>query len=112
MRNREQSVIDADAPELGSILARHVSDEQRRWLEDPVAGERAARRSLRGQIAKLEHELSAIVAETFPHIAAPGTAVSTHPGPCLLGLEELESGPVESGMKRLENLRYVLAEAA
>lgn len=29
-----------------------------------------------------------------------------------LGLEELESGPVESGMKRLENLRYVLAEAA
>lgn len=29
-----------------------------------------------------------------------------------LGLEELESGPVESGMRRLENLRYVLAEAA
>jgi ubiquinone/menaquinone biosynthesis C-methylase UbiE len=29
-----------------------------------------------------------------------------------LGLEELESGPVESGLRRLENLRYVLAEAA
>jgi ubiquinone/menaquinone biosynthesis C-methylase UbiE len=29
-----------------------------------------------------------------------------------LGLAEIESGPVESGMRRLENLRYVLAEAA
>jgi hypothetical protein len=29
-----------------------------------------------------------------------------------LGLEEVESGPVESGMPRLENLHYVLAEAA
>jgi FkbM family methyltransferase len=29
-----------------------------------------------------------------------------------LGLEEIESGPVDSGMRRLENLRYVLAEAA
>jgi ubiquinone/menaquinone biosynthesis C-methylase UbiE len=29
-----------------------------------------------------------------------------------LGLEEIESGPVESGIKGLENLRYVLAEAA
>src|ERR1700677_4097367 len=30
--------------------------------------ERSARRALRAQVAKLEHELSAIVAEGFPHI--------------------------------------------
>jgi hypothetical protein len=94
VRNREQSVIDADAPDLGSILAIRASAAQslrgRASVEDGAAGERAARRSLRSQIAKLERELSAIVAETFPHIAAPCTAVSAHPGPCLLGLEELE----------------------
>jgi hypothetical protein len=66
---REQPVIDADAA---------------------AAGERAARSTLRGQIAKLERELSGIVAETFPHIAAPEGAIGTLPGPCLPSLAELE----------------------
>jgi hypothetical protein len=52
--------------------------------------ERAARRSLRSQVERLERELSAIVAEGFPHI---GAAVAARPGagPRLLGLEQLEA---------------------
>jgi hypothetical protein len=54
------------------------------------AAEYAARRSLRSQVERLERELSAIVAEGFPHI---GAAVATRPagGPSLLGLEQLEA---------------------
>jgi hypothetical protein len=53
------------------------------------SGERAARRSLRAQVARLERELSAIVADGFPHIGA-GTPVLASSGPALLGLEALE----------------------
>jgi len=53
------------------------------------SGERAARRSLRSQVARLERELSAIVADGFPHIGAGGPAWATT-GPSLLGLEQLE----------------------
>jgi hypothetical protein len=92
---REQPVIEVDAPDLGSQLAERTTAEAG-WAgagvtEDGVrAGERAARGSLRAQIGKLERELSSIVAGTFPHIAAPRSPGSTLPGPCLLGLEELE----------------------
>jgi hypothetical protein len=62
-----------------------------------VAAERAARDSLRGQIARLEHQLSAIVATRFPHISpvAPGEfAPRLRPagaaGPSLLSFEQLE----------------------
>jgi len=49
----------------------------------------AARRALRGQIARLERELAAIVATTFPRIAPPpGPAVAR--GPRLLDLAALE----------------------
>jgi hypothetical protein len=53
------------------------------------SGELAARRTLRSQVARLERELSAIVANGFPHIAiaAPLPAAG---GPSLLGLEALE----------------------
>ena len=50
--------------------------------------ERAARRQLREQIARLEHELASAVAHTRPRVAAP--AVAGHAGPRLLGLGELE----------------------
>jgi hypothetical protein len=56
-------------------------------------GERDARHALRTQIGRLERELSAIVADTFPHISPTvipnleGEAVN---GPCLLTLAELE----------------------
>lgn len=59
---------------------------------DREAGERAARSSLRAQVAKLERELSAIVAQGFPHIPAPGPSRPDviGPGPRLLTLAELE----------------------
>jgi hypothetical protein len=79
----EQLTIDRGAPALDQ------------------AGEYAARSSLRAQVARLERELSAIVAGGFPYISptTPGAGVAGHgtvseragmPGPCLLGLEELE----------------------
>jgi hypothetical protein len=52
------------------------------------SGERAARRSLRAQVARLERELSGIVADGFPHIGAVPALASS--GPALLGLEQLE----------------------
>ena len=54
------------------------------------AGERAARESLRAQVAKLERELSGIVADGFPHIPASGGACGLAAGPRLLTLGELE----------------------
>jgi hypothetical protein len=53
------------------------------------SGERAARRSLRAQVAKLERELSAIVAGGFPHMPA-GKGVLACTGPAVLDLEQLE----------------------
>jgi hypothetical protein len=55
-----------------------------------AAGERAARETLRGQVARLERELSAIVAEGFPYIPAPSAEETGGGAPRLLGLGELE----------------------
>jgi len=57
---------------------------------DREDGERAARSSLRAQVARLERELSAIVADRFPFIPAPGPSPAVPAGPRLLSLEELE----------------------
>jgi hypothetical protein len=61
-------------------------------LHTPVrheVDERAARRTLRGQIARLERELAASVLTTYPRL--PVESASTgHAGPRLLGLGELE----------------------
>jgi hypothetical protein len=51
--------------------------------------ERAARRSLRMQVERLERELSEAVAAGFPHIA-PIAGGSSFAGPRLLNLEQLE----------------------
>jgi hypothetical protein len=75
--------------------------EQPRVIDSGVSvPEQAARRALRAQIAKMERELSEIVADTFPHICptsvcagAPrvsGEARAAHPSPGLLTLAELE----------------------
>jgi hypothetical protein len=90
---REQPVIDFDAPALEPIASRDQPDRvgAAASAEDrALAGELAARSSLRAQIAKLERELSAIVTETFPHIPAPCGAGSAVQGPCLPSLAELE----------------------
>jgi hypothetical protein len=81
-------------------------------------GERAARRTLRAQVGRLERELSAIVAERFPFIsAAPGgegayDAGGEEPsclGPSLLGLDQLERTR-DRLAGRLQELRRLAAE--
>ena len=54
--------------------------------------ERAARRSLRAQVARLERELSHVVATGFPHVPASAARVGDNGagGPRLLGLAQLE----------------------
>src|SRR5215210_4482913 len=55
----------------------------------PEVDERAARRTLRAQIARLERDLGAAVVAAYPRLPA-GTASVSHAGPRLLGLAELE----------------------
>ena len=65
--------------------------ERRRLCEEDL--ERAARTALKGQVARLERELSGIVADRFPFIPAPAFGPpggSSAGGPCLLDLAELE----------------------
>ena len=52
--------------------------------------ERAAREALKGQVAKLERELSGMVAHTFPHISPSDQEGELFSGPRLLSLGELE----------------------
>jgi hypothetical protein len=94
--NHRQPVIDRDDPARGPFVTRgrglagprlQAGATQERTQD----AERAARASLRMQIARLEHECSAIVADGFPHIAAPlARAGWSTDGPSLLDLGELE----------------------
>jgi hypothetical protein len=96
VRNFEQSVIERDdsaqglmsargAELLVSLSGRHVDADAEH------AAERAARASLRAQIAHLEQQRSAIVGDHFPHICAPVVIpVSAGQGPTLLDLGDLE----------------------
>ncbi len=52
--------------------------------------EQAAREALRKQVAKLERELSGLVAHTFPHISPRDEGGEAFSGPRLLSLAELE----------------------
>jgi hypothetical protein len=61
----------------------------RREEERPI-GDRPAREELRGQVAKLERELSGLVAHTFPHISPRDEDGELFSGPRLLSLGELE----------------------
>ena len=72
--------------------------------------ERAARRTLRAQIARLERELSDAIAAAFPHVALePDGAPS--PGPCLLGLGDLERVRDDLA-ERVRRARVVVGERA
>jgi hypothetical protein len=82
---------DADATVIHTtVVAAAASSTDASQVE---VAERDVREALRGQIARLEHESSAIVAEGFPHISPAdlqelrGEAVA---GPRLLTLAELE----------------------
>lgn len=79
MTATEQLTVNRDAP------------RSRPSTEERAAAERAARESLRAQVAKLEGELSGIVACGFPHISpTPFVAPERTAGPRLLSLAELE----------------------
>lgn len=77
--------------------------------------ERAARRALRAQVAKLERELAEIVADGFPHIAPPahagvsGLRERVAGAPCLLDLGRLERTRDELA-GRLQMARRATAE--
>jgi hypothetical protein len=94
--NHRQPVIDRDDPARGPFVTRgHGLAPPRLQAgaleESTQVAERAARASLRGQIARLEQECSAIVAEGFPHIPAPAARpCGSTDGPSLLDLGELE----------------------
>src|ERR1700721_221679 len=57
---------------------------------DAEPDEQAAREALRTQVAKLERELSGLVAHTFPHISPRDEGAEAFSGPRLLSLAELE----------------------
>ncbi|HWX97569.1 MAG TPA: hypothetical protein VNZ01_12060 [Solirubrobacteraceae bacterium] len=105
MIQSDQLILDRGA-QAGAALS--VSEEAPRHgypgsfdhAGDRAGGERAARRTLRAQVGRLERELSAIVAERFPYISAtPGAEAAVYDvggegpsrlGPSLLGLDQLE----------------------
>lgn|GEM_PF-477377 len=74
-------------------------------------GQRAARSSLRSQVARLERELSAIVAGGFPYIPAPHPAGETTVGPRLLSLGELERSRDELA-ERVQHFRRLALQRA
>jgi hypothetical protein len=76
------------------VLIDHLSPDAPLAVRPPDTDvdERAARRTLRRQIARLEGQLGATIAAGFPHVAEPAAAhgASSVRGPRLLGLAELE----------------------
>jgi hypothetical protein len=111
--HREQAVIDPDASAIVADVDRESLEERGPEAADGRGdgGERAARASLRSQIGRLERELSAIVTETFPHIAAPRSTGPAPAGPCLQSLGELERTR-DRLAGRVQELRGLAADRA
>ncbi len=82
-------------------------------VADAALDERAARATLRAQVARLERELSQLVAGSFPHIAAGAARIATPPadGPRLLDLAELERQRDALAARVQEVRRLALARA-
>jgi hypothetical protein len=79
LAQHEQSLVDREAPGAFTDSLPSFAPE----------ADRAARATLRAQIAKLEAELSLIVAQRFPFITAAAAGTGSG-GPRLPDLEELE----------------------
>ncbi len=79
-------------------------------VAEPLVDEAAARRSLRGQISRLERELGDAVCAAYPRVAAP-TLTARRAGPRMLSLGELEALRDELA-DRLRDLRGELAAQA
>lgn len=84
MAHTEQLAVDRQGRGLGPSASDACFEQAR-----PTA-DRAAREALKGQIAKLERELSGLVAHTFPHISPHDQAGELLSGPRLLSLGDLE----------------------
>ena len=78
--------------------------------DDTQLAARAARESLRVQIARIERELAAIVADGFPYIPVPA-AVSSQQAPALLDMEQLERSR-DRLAARLQELRALASARA
>jgi hypothetical protein len=91
------------------VLIDHSSSEATALLERVEVDERAARRSLRDQIARLERELADTLCAAFPHVGT--TAGTPSAGPRLLGLGELERVRDDLA-ERVRRARVVVAERA
>ncbi len=92
MPQHEQQLVDRGAGRA-SIRAWAQAGTLERRSTHEADPERAAREALKGQIARLEHELSSIIADRFPFIPAPVPGPADAPvvgGPCLLDLAGLE----------------------
>jgi len=88
---RSQQVVDRDPAAAQAVAEwRGAIDASASPQAPPADAERAARTTLRAQIAKLENELSALLADRFPFVSAPRPATVPNTGPCLPGLGELE----------------------
>jgi hypothetical protein len=74
---------------MGALTAVGVLSPPRPPVFAPEVDERAARRSLLAQIAKLETELSALFCATYPRTGFTW-AVPSHGGPRVLGMADLE----------------------
>lgn len=74
------------------VVDRYSQDREpdTRFGEERPIGDRPAREALKSQIAKLERELSGLVAHTFPHISPHDQAGELFSGPRLLSLGDLE----------------------
>jgi hypothetical protein len=89
--SRTEQLSLTSAPLASEPRPGPFAGERERECDGAVDAEASARRALRRQIARLEQELSALVAAGFPDIPAAATAArgATHE-PRLLSLAELE----------------------
>jgi hypothetical protein len=113
-----QLILDRGGEERGAIWASRITPGGVEGARERGSGERAARRTLRAQVGRLERELSAIVAERFPYIsAAPapdgacdaGREGPSSLGPSLLDLDQLERTR-DRLAGRLQELRRLAGE--
>ena len=81
----------------------------RRVAADAQIDELAARRSLRAQVARLERELAAIVADGFPHILPPTGASSRRQREIFPGAAGADAGARLLDLAELERVRDELA---
>jgi hypothetical protein len=80
------------------------------WAVPGPAAERAARAALKAQVSRLERELSAIIADGFPHISsACGTATRVEASAGALRGAPAPGGPRLLTLAELERLRDRLA---